>query len=32
MGQNALGLHRANAAERVAGICMEFLQPGVAHA
>ena len=32
MGQNSLGLHKANAAERVAGICMEFLQPGVAHA
>ena len=32
MGQNARRLHMANAAERVAGICMEYLQPGVAHA
>jgi UDP-N-acetylglucosamine--N-acetylmuramyl-(pentapeptide) pyrophosphoryl-undecaprenol N-acetylglucosamine transferase len=32
MGENSLGLHKPNAAERVASICMEYLQSRVAHA
>jgi UDP-N-acetylglucosamine--N-acetylmuramyl-(pentapeptide) pyrophosphoryl-undecaprenol N-acetylglucosamine transferase len=32
MGENSKSLYKANAAERVAAICLEYLQPGIAHA
>ncbi len=32
MSKNSKSLYKAHAAERVAGICLEYLQPGVVHA
>jgi UDP-N-acetylglucosamine--N-acetylmuramyl-(pentapeptide) pyrophosphoryl-undecaprenol N-acetylglucosamine transferase len=32
MSENSKSLYKAHAAERVAGICLEYLQPGIAHA